>query len=454
MNDTIVAPASAIVESAVIVIRLSGREAIKIVNRCFSKDVYATPARTAIFGTFKDPDTDEAMDKSLVTVFRAPASYTGEDLVECSIHGNPVLASDLIKLFIRLGARYALPGEFTQRAYLHGKLDLSQAEAVNSLIRAHTRHARNQALWHLNGDLSKRLLPVHESILHLLSLLEVAIDHSDEELDFAGHDKLMQNIDDCVRPISDLISTARSGQMLTQGMRVALIGAPNVGKSSLMNALLKKDRVIVTDIPGTTRDIIEEEINIKGLPVRLIDTAGIRDTNDHIERLGIARSIEQSKKADLRVLIFDASRLLNDNEKSAARKITDGAALCVLNKIDLPIKTNVQTLEKLFKLPVIPLSAKNYNGLDELETAIEKSYYSHGFDPENDLLIANARQETCLRAALGHLNDARAALEKGLSEEFIASDIRKARLQIEEISGKTDDDAILDRIFANFCVGK
>ncbi len=454
-EDTIIALATTPGESAIGVIRISGPKALDILKKAFwpaaQKGLFSSHKQ--YFGTIKN-QKGEILDEVLATYFQGPKSYTGEDVVEISGHGNIHILKDIMTLFLELGARPAQPGEFTQRAYLNDKMDLARAEAVNDLIKAHTRYARIQALSRLEGALSQRVHTLQESILDALAQVEVAIDHSDEELDLEHHDRIRQRLLDILDQIQALLSSARAGKILSGGLRLALIGAPNVGKSSLMNALLREDRVIVTDIPGTTRDVVEDELNIKGIPVRLIDTAGLRESTDIVEQHGVERSRNIMEKAHLRLVLFDSSRELNEEDEELMKILPEQDNIYLLTKSDLPRKTDQQDLHKRWGINALSLSVQDNRGIHELEQSVYDYYFSLGHDPEQEVMVANVRQENLLRNAQDYLNKALSALDQGMSEEFVASDLRQLRRAVEEITGKSDDEAILDRIFSQFCIGK
>ena len=456
MNDTIIAVATPAGASSIGVVRLSGPDAASVCGKAFrdKRENGRFDDRSLRFGKIVDPDSGEILDDCLLSFFRSPRSYTGEDVVEISCHGNPLILREVCGLLVRLGARYARPGEFTERAFLNGKMDLTQAEAVNDLIRAHTPLSRRSALTQLDGGLSSALRVIHEKTLDLLAKLEAAIDHGDLDEEFIAKDETVKRIGEIGGLVGSLLKTADTGKMTRDGIALAIIGAPNTGKSSLMNLLLKEDRVIVSDIPGTTRDVVEDEISVNGIPVRLMDTAGVRETDDAIERKGIEKTAAAIDRADLRVFIFDSSREIGKEDRTLFGRVRDKRNIIVLNKSDLGRVTGAGDIEKEFGVRPLEISAEKGTGVSELEAAISDFYYSFGYDPAKDALVTNLRQENLLRGARENLGRALEAAEQGLSEEFIASGIRKARLCIEEIGGKTTDDAVLDRIFSEFCIGK
>ncbi len=453
MDDTIVAVATPMGESAIGVVRLSGAAALELTGKVFKGGLEAE-SHTVKYGKLVRPDTGETIDEVLVSFFRAPHSYTGEDVVEISAHGNPFILREISDLFVSLGARYASPGEFTQRAYLNGKMDLTRAEAVQALVQAHSRLARSQAVSHLAGKFSVAVETIHSDILDLLAVVEVAIDHSDLNMEFESYDSITSRMQSIIRSVEDLLSTSRQGRMLRTGMRIAIAGAPNTGKSSLMNLLLREERVIVSEIEGTTRDTVEDELIVRGIPVRLIDTAGVRKTADVVEKKGVERTEKAVRNADFVLLVFDASRHPNEKDDEAVRLAGDKPAAYILNKTDLKMATSPEAIRKRYKAEAVPFSAKNGEGLNDLENAVETFYYSFGHDPETDVMVINARQENLLSVARASMKDAMSAVDQNLSEEFVAIEIRKARNAVEEIVGKTTDDEILERIFAKFCIGK
>lgn len=455
MNDTIIAIATPVGASSIGVIRLSGPDAVRFCGQAIRSNSDGPFADRSIrFGKIVDPSTWETVDDCLVSFFRSPRSYTGEDVIEISCHGNPLILKETIGILTRLGARPARPGEFTERAYLNGRMDLTQAEAVNDLIRAHTPLSRRSALGQLDGKLSSAMKPVHDAVLDLLAQLEAAIDHADLEEEFIPRDEIANRLTGLITAIDALLKTADTGRMTRGGVALAIIGAPNTGKSSLMNLLLKEDRVIVSDIPGTTRDIVEDELNVKGVPVRLMDTAGVRETEDAIEKKGIERTAAAIENADLRIFIFDSSRKVNAEDRSLFSSVKDKKNVYILNKTDLDTITDAGLIAKEFGVKAIPFSAEKGNGISELENAVADFYFSHGYDPVKDALVTNIRQENLLRDARKHLVRALDAAKQPLAEEFIASGVRGARLSIEEIGGKTTDEAVLERIFSQFCIGK
>jgi len=455
MRDAIVALATPSGVGAIGVIRVSGEKSFE-----FSKKLLRIPGERSISfrhmynGKLYSCNTDSVIDEVLYAFFKSPSSYTGEDVVEIFCHGSPVILNEAIQAFIALGARVARPGEFTERAYLNGKMDLLRAEAINDIIHAHTPLAKTLAMNQLLGRISDVINSIHAQILDLLSQLEAAIDHGDIEESFITPDEIRERLCVVIDKIQNLLKTTLSGKLIRNGIRAAIVGAPNVGKSSIMNALLQKDRVIVSDIPGTTRDVIEDELNIMGIPVKLVDTAGIRDSKDYLEQRGIERSRKAAEESDVCIVVMDASRSVNEWDEKLLSIVREKKNIYVLNKVDLEQKTTISKLKDLYGLDFYPVSAFRGSGIESIEKALKDYYFSLGYNPVFDVLIANARHESLLRKTLEYMNRALKALNDNYSEEFIASDVRRARLSIEEITGKTTDETILDRIFSQFCIGK
>jgi tRNA modification GTPase len=348
----------------------------------------------------------------------------------------------------------AKPGEFTMRAYLNGKLDLTQAEAVNDIIKARTGLSKAAALNQLEGRVFERIDKIHSGVMDLLAEVEASIDHDGSGEYFFNIPELKDSITKLAEEIDEFLRTASAGRMMSSGVSVAIIGAPNTGKSSIMNSLLGEDRVIVAGEAGTTRDVIHESLSIMGIPVHIYDTAGLRNAGDHIEMKGIEKTMEVLGKSDLRIVVFDCSRKIRKEDERIAGEVTGLDNIFILNKIDLDQVTSAEKIESSLGVKAIRVSALTGEGLEKLEKAIFDYYFSFGYNPAKDTLIANVRQEGLLRKVKEFLLKARHALEDGLTEEFAASDIRRARLSLEEITGLTSDESLLDKIFSKFCIGK
>ncbi|MGL4366839.1 MAG: tRNA uridine-5-carboxymethylaminomethyl(34) synthesis GTPase MnmE [Brevinemataceae bacterium] len=454
MNHKIIAaPATAAGFAGVSMIRVSGEGCIKLVDHIFRGKVSLSEKKAyeIAYGSIIDPSSAKIIDEVLVGIFQSPYSFTGEESLEIWTHGSPYIVKEVLRLLYELGITGAEPGEFSFRAFLNGKMDLTQAEAVRDLIHAQTKFAHAQAIGRLNGGLTSKIEDLHHQILDILALLETAIDHAEEEVDILIHDQYEDDINHVIRNIEQLLSGASVGKMSNAGIKIALSGRPNVGKSSLLNALSCEDRVIVSDIAGTTRDVVEHSISSHGLLLRFFDTAGIRETDDIIEKQGTVRSWKALEQADIVLFVLDQSQDVEQDDLEILKRLEQIGkyTIVILNKRDLPSKINI---ESSFK--TLSVSARTGEGLDEIFQKISDFYHSGCIDPENEILIANARQEGLLIQAKSHLLKALESIGNEQSEEFTASHIRDARASIEEIVGKTTDDAILDRIFSQFCIGK
>ena len=445
--DTICALATA-PGGAIGIIRISGPQSLEILSRVFTKDVSAAPANTIHYGHIKNGA--EIVDEVMASLFRAPHSYTGEDSVEISCHGSRYILNKVLNLLIAEGCRQAGPGEFTQRAYLNGKMDLSQAEAVADLI-ASTNQATHQiAMSQLRGHFSSKLAQLREQLLKLTSLLELELDFSDhEDLEFADRSELMELTKTIDNHITHLSNSFETGQAIKQGIPVAIVGKTNVGKSTLLNRLLKDDRAIVSDVHGTTRDTIEDTIDIKGITFRFIDTAGIRQTQDEVEQIGITRTYAAIDKACIVLWLIDSEPSIKEINDILQR--TDNKKLIAIkNKVD---KTDNDSYNSL-KLPFISISAKYGTGIEELEQAI----YEAADIPtltENDIIVTNARHYEALVRAHEHIQRVIDGLQMQLSGDLLSEDLRLTLDTLAEITGgQITPNEVLGNIFKNFCVGK
>lgn len=440
--DTIAAISTAFGEGALAVLRLSGPQAVEIAAKIFRarKPVAELPPRLATFGEITDGE--HRIDQGLLTIFRAPASYTGEDLVEISCHGGVLVTRRILEALLRHGARSAEAGEFTQRAFLNGKLDLTQAEAVMDLISAQTDLALRAANEQLEGRLGERIRLLRQAVLETLAHVEAYIDFPDEDIDPETGAALRARIDSACGDVEKLLATAEQGRVLREGVRTVIYGAPNVGKSSLLNRLLGFERAIVSAKPGTTRDVIEEVINLGGIPLRLVDTAGVRESDDEIEREGIARTQRQLERADLILHVLEAPA-----PPPAEFGTISPRALLVLNKHDLGEHPGWREID------AVRISCTADRGIDALTAAIETKVF--GGAAHCDWTVAiNARHQACLERVKKDLEAARRAFDEGLSAEFIAEELRAALHAVGEIVGKADTEELLGVIFGRFCIGK
>lgn len=460
-DDTIAAIATPVGTSGIGVLRVSGPAALRIADTVFiRKD--GRPARwashTARHGTLVDPTSREPIDDVVLTVFKSPGSYTGEDVVEISCHGGVAVLRAALQAVLDAGARPAEPGEFTKRAFLNGKLDLAQAEAVNDLIRATADGARRAALTQLAGGLSQRVKEVRDTLIGLLASIEAAIDFP-EDVPEPERGQIEAQIEDARRTLGELVAGFESGRVYREGLRVVIAGRVNVGKSSLLNALLRHARAIVTPLPGTTRDLIEESLQIRGIPIVAIDTAGIRRTDHPVEKIGVELTQQSIQSADLILLVFDISEGVADADVELMREVAGRRAIIVLNKIDLlsekarglVTKEYVGRLGRSF--PAVQTSAFSGQGIDQLEDEIAGQAGSAELGAQS-LLVTNVRHERLLRSACDSLDHALEASSAHEPIDLISIDLTAACSKLGELTGETATDDLIDRIFSEFCVGK
>lgn len=457
-DDTIVALSSPLGNGAIAVIRLSGSESLAAINPAVKRPITAEDARRAIFNEILDSSTQTVIDQVVVTYFRNPASYTGEDVVEISCHCNPLIIDRIIAQMVNNGARIAEPGEFTFRAFMNGKMDLSQAEAVAGIISARSRQSLTQSLRHLEGRLSERVFQIKDEILSYLSLLEINLDFSEEGIEVMSMTEMRRKIEDTIASIRRFLDTYDYGRLLQEGIKLLILGKPNVGKSSLLNVFLEKDRAIVSNIPGTTRDYIEANLELDGLAVQAVDTAGIRDTEDQIEAIGVERALAQMETADVALCIFEGNVPLASDDKVLLELIDNHRetlhVIPVINKIDLGEDDTVTTALAALELPLIKISAKANTGIDDLKQAIKAQVFSDASIESEEVVVTSARHKLALEKAISSLENALSAIDIAAGEEILAVDIRLALDSLGEITGETTSEDVLNHIFANFCIGK
>ncbi len=449
---------------AIAVIRVSGPTAIEITNGIFrpatkGKQLSKQEPNTIHFGTINNGD--KLIDEVLVSLFKAPHSYTGEDSIEISCHGSPYIQQKILELLLANGAEPARPGEFTQRAFLNGKMDLSQAEAVADLIAAESEGAHRVALQQLRGGFSDRLKSLREQLLHFISLIELELDFSEEDVEFADRGKLVTLVNKIATLIDELISSFQLGNVLKNGVPVAIIGRPNVGKSTLLNAILKEDRAIVSEIEGTTRDSIEDTINLEGVTFRFIDTAGIRETADTIENLGIRRTYQKIEQASVVLLLTEAEdepEIIQKSIEAIRQQINGGKQLVVvLNKSDRVPEEQQKALQQKIPLKenerLISISAEKGENIDGLTQELLE-IVNLGSIKHQDVVISNIRHYNALKSASEGLSRASEGLLTSLPTDLLAQDIREVLHYLGEITGEVTNDEVLRNIFKNFCIGK
>lgn len=454
-QDTIVALSTPMGRSGLGVIRLSGPDALALAQHLFRpKGAPSLLPHRATFGTVHEPQTGELVDEVVATFFPRPHSYTGEDVVEISCHGSPVILRRVVELALELGARLARPGEFTLRAFLKGRLDLTQAEAVRDLIEAQTIYQTKVALRQLHGSLSQMLQPLKQRLIHAIVHLETAVEFADEDVTPESRPSLSSQLDDLATRLSEIEKTFRTGRIVREGIQLAIVGKPNVGKSSLFNRLLAKERAIVTEIPGTTRDALSEAASIDGIPVNLIDTAGIRHTTDRVESIGITRSRQAIADADLVLVVLDASQPLDEDDRTVLEDTAQQPRLIVANKNDLPPQWNVTELDQWgVHGPVVFVSALTGEGLDQLKQEILKAVLGGRLHPE-DVILTNVRHHRLVVVAMEAVRKAIRALNEGYSEEVALVGLHDALRALGEITGEVTVEDILEQIFSTFCIGK
>ena len=457
INDTIVALATPAGVGAIGVIRLSGTEAINIVNEVFhGKNLSKQPTHTIHLGTIKDDD-GQVVDEVLVSIFKAPKSYTKENVAEVSCHGSSFIIQKLIQIFIKQGARIAQPGEFTLRAFLNGQMDLSQAEAVADLIASSSESSHAIAMQQMRGGFSNEIKNLRQQLLDFASLIELELDFAEEDVEFANRDELKILVKKIQSLIFNLIESFRLGNVIKNGINTVIAGRPNAGKSTLLNALLNEERAIVSEIEGTTRDTIEEVINIKGVEFRLIDTAGIREAQDQIEAVGVEKTFEKIAQSALLVYVFDVIKTPPEEVKADLKKLVKGNIhfLAIANKMDLNPYTKAEhyTNEILTEDKFIPVSALNKMNIDFLKEKLYNTVITNQLNLEGTV-VSNVRHFDALQKAHDSLNDVLRGMDEGVTSDFVAMDIRQALHHLGEITGEISTDDLLGNIFANFCIGK
>jgi len=454
-TDTISAISTPLGEAGLGIVRLSGKSAFQIADKIFQGKTKPTEAEshTVHYGRVVDPISHEILDEVLLIVMQAPHTYTAEDVIEISCHGGPLILQKILHATVASGARLAEPGEFTLRAFVNGRIDLAQAEAVADIIRAKSDSSLKSALAQLEGRLSTRIEVIRAQLLDLMVKIEAQIDFVEQDIPAQDKIEMLKTINEVEDGLLKLIETYEEGKILKEGLNVVIVGKPNVGKSSLLNSLLQKDRAIVTPIPGTTRDVISDYVNFDGILVRLVDTAGFRISGDEIEIEGIKRAEKEIQKGDLILLVVDCTQNISEEEKLLEKKLQEQSYLVVLNKIDLVKTKAVRNFENQFSNKTSHrVSALLGDGMHALKKSIVSRIFK--MHREGEVVLTNLRHKECLETALEFLEKSKRGLEKNLSLEFIALDTRKALDKVGEVIGKVYTDDILNQIFSQFCIGK
>ncbi|KYC86267.1 tRNA uridine-5-carboxymethylaminomethyl(34) synthesis GTPase MnmE [Heyndrickxia sporothermodurans] len=458
--DTITAISTPMGEGAIAIVRLSGDQAIEITDKIFvgvnGKKLRNVQSHTINYGKIIDPSTKELVEEVMVSVMKAPKTFTREHVVEINCHGGLVSVNRVLQLVLRHGARLAEPGEFTKRAFLNGRIDLSQAEAVMDLIRAKTDRAMKVALGQMEGRLSKLVKKFRQEILEVVAHVEVNIDYPEyDDVEEMTHRMLKEKAEYIRDELKKLLQTAHQGKILREGLSTAIIGRPNVGKSSLLNSLVQENKAIVTDIPGTTRDVIEEYVNVRGVPLRLVDTAGIRETEDIVERIGVERSRKVLKEADLILLVLNYADDLTTEDMKLFEAVKGMDVIVIINKTDLQKRINMDKVKQLAdKHTIISTSLLEEKGVDELEEAISSMYFQGSIEASDITYISNSRHIALIGQALDSIEEVISGIEMGTPIDIIQIDLTRTWELLGEIIGDTVQESLINQLFSQFCLGK
>lgn len=457
--DTIAAISTPPGEGGIGIVRISGEEAIAIADRVYqmgSKKISDQDSHTIHYGRVVDPKTDQVVDEVMVTLMKAPKTYTKEDVVEINSHGGILAVNKVLQLVLNNGARLAEPGEFTKRAFLNGRVDLSQAEAVMDMIRAKTDKAMQVAVNQMDGDLSKLIHNLRQEILDTLAQVEVNIDYPEyDDVEEMTSQMLLEKAQSVKSQVKALLETAQQGKVLREGLATAIIGRPNVGKSSLLNKLLREEKAIVTDVAGTTRDIVEEYVSVKGVPLRLIDTAGIRDTEDQVERIGVERSRKAIQDADLVLLVFNQHEALTEEDLALIEATKDHKRIVILNKSDLDQHLDLDRLSQaLPDADFITTSAMTDLGLTDLEDKIADLFFSGQTGDRDATYVSNTRHISLLNKAADALDEVIEGIDLGMPVDLVQVDMTRAWDYLGEITGDSVQDELITQLFSQFCLGK
>ena len=457
IDDTIAAIATAPGEGGIGIIRISGEKSLQVAQSIFKsksgKMIKDYNARTLIYGTVVD--NEKVIDEVLVAYMKGPNSYTAEDVIEINCHGGFISVKKILELILSKGVRLAEAGEFTKRAFLNGRIDLSQAEAIIDVIKSKTDMAHEVAQSQLEGSLAKKIKDLRMNVTEVLAHLEVSIDFAEEDVEEITYQTLEEKALELRNEIKKLYDTAESGKILRDGLKTVIVGKPNVGKSSLLNSILGENRAIVTDIAGTTRDVIEEFVNIKGIPLKIVDTAGIRETEDVVEKIGVEKSRESFSTADLVIMVLDASRKLSEEDMEILESLKNKKTIVLLNKMDLEPQIELEKIEEFVNSEdIIKISALKHQGIEELQDKIEAMVYHGSVRNSSNLMITNSRHKDALFKAYESINDAISAIEQRMPYDFIEVDFKNIWDYLGYINGDTVREDLLDTIFANFCIGK
>ncbi|MED1742013.1 tRNA uridine-5-carboxymethylaminomethyl(34) synthesis GTPase MnmE [Bacillus swezeyi] len=458
--DTIAAISTPMGEGAIAIVRMSGPEALSIADKVYKgprgKRLSSVDTHTINYGHIVDPETEKVVEEVMVSVLKAPKTFTREDIVEINCHGGIVTVNQVLQLVLREGARIAEPGEFTKRAFLNGRIDLSQAEAVMDLIRAKTDRAMNVAMNQMEGRLSSLIKRLRAELLETLAHVEVNIDYPEyDDVEEMTHKLLIEKATKVRNEIEALLTTSEQGKILREGISTVIIGRPNVGKSSLLNSLVHETKAIVTDIPGTTRDVIEEYVNVRGVPLRLVDTAGIRETEDIVERIGVERSRQVLKEADLILLVLNYSESLLEEDIKLFEATKGMDLIVIVNKTDLEQKLDLDRVQELAgERPVVTTSLLKEEGIDELEEAIQSLFFTGAIESGDLTYVSNTRHISLLHEAKRAITDALEGIENDVPIDMVQIDLTRCWEVLGEIIGDAVHESLIDQLFSQFCLGK
>lgn len=472
LNDTIAAIATGMNQGGIGIIRVSGEKSIEVVDSIFlpkqkGKEIFNLKSYTAAYGNIViskekkilyDADcnfiTDNIVDEVIVLVMKAPASYTKEDVVEIDCHGGMEIMKKILQLLVKNGARIAEPGEFTKRAFLNGRIDLSQAESVMDLISAKNELAAKTAISQLKGDLKNKIIKLREELIHNIAYIEAALDDPEHYTLDEFSNELDATLCHIEKEIDHLIQTADDGKMMKEGIQTVILGKPNAGKSSILNVMMGKERAIVTDIAGTTRDTLEEFVSIRGIPLNIVDTAGIRQTEDVVEKIGVDKSIEAMNRADLILYIVDSSVPLDENDDEIIKQIQNKEVIILLNKSDLIQVIKENDIKEKINKPVISISAKENSGFEDFYNLLNHQFFHGRLNYNDEIYITNMRHKDALYDALSSIKMVRQSIEDGMSEDFLSIDMMAAYERLGYIIGESVEDDLVNTIFKEFCMGK
>lgn len=457
-QDTITALVTAVGESSVGIIRISGPQAVSIAEKIYqgSSNLQTAQSHTIHYGYVYDWRQQKRIDEALFLLMRGPRSFTGEDVVEVQCHGGMVVLKQVLQLILLSGARLAEAGEYSKRAFLNGRLDLAQAESIMDIVQAKTERGVDLALSQLQGNLSAMVKNLRADLLELIAFIQADIDYPDDDIERLTAKQFKERVSALQGQVEAVLQNGQKGKMIRDGLRVVIAGKPNVGKSSLLNALLGQERAIVTDIPGTTRDVIEEYINLNGIPLKIVDTAGIRETDNIVEQIGVDKAQQFVRSADLVLYVIDGVQGLTEQDRKLMADIQNQPVIYLLNKSDLGISDAVrqQVSDAICHASVLEISAQTKNGLEQLEQKINDLFFAGTLEVSNRILVTNVRHIQILEESLSHLAGFLNGLELDLSVDFLVIDLQNAWEKLGKITGETVEDDLLDQIFSKFCLGK